>query len=86
MTEQEFEILDELYFLQTFGALESEVTYKSDDLAVILGKLIEKGWVRVYESPDEEIHYNPETFAVEYRKYYYLASKAGLLAHNSTDG
>ncbi len=85
MTQDEFDVLDELYFLQTFEALEGSVAFSGIALATILRKMIQKGWVRIYLSPDDEILFNPETFGRDYMKYYYLASKAGLLAHNSTD-
>lgn len=83
MTNEEFDVLDELYFLQSFGSLEKAVNLSEAELVRILQLLIEKGWVRGFANPEDEIRYEKNRFRVEYRNYYYLASKEGLLAHNS---
>jgi len=83
MTEIEFDVLDELYFLQSYEYLVK--TLKMDDakLKPTLISLLEKGWVKCYRTPNDEIEFDNSEFESEYWNYHYLASKAGLLAHNS---
>jgi len=83
MTDQEFDVLDELYFLQSFSSLEKALKINGDELSGILQILIEKGWVRCFSNPVQELKYDKGRYQKEYRNYYYLASKEGLLAHNS---
>lgn len=83
MTDEEFDILDELYFLQSFDALAKSVNFSNKELKDILFGLIKKGWLRFYVNPNDEISLDAVQFEKDYHKYYYLASKEGLLAHNS---
>lgn len=83
MTDQEFEILDELYFVQTFDALLDSTNINEDELKHCLSQLIEKGWVKCLNSLTEEVLSEISEFEDRYRNYFYLATKAGLLAHNS---
>jgi len=51
-------------------------------LVVELNKLHQKGWIRVYDAIDQEL----ENYALlddRFTKYQFLASKQGLIAHNS---
>jgi hypothetical protein len=84
MSDKEFDVLDELYFLQSFASLEKLLPYGGRELAEILENLIVKEWVRCYKAPDDEIKFDKSGYWEEYHKYYYLASKEGLLAHNSS--
>ena len=83
MTETEFDVLDELYFLQSYNYLRTTLNIGDEILKDTLQKLTVKGWVKCYSSPTEELEFDSSTFENNYRNYYYLASKAGLLAHNS---
>jgi hypothetical protein len=83
MTENEFDVLDELYFLQSYQYLLNTLQIEDDILKSTLQELISKGWVRCYITPSDEVEFNRSTFEKEYKDYHYLASKAGLLAHNS---
>lgn len=85
MTDIEFQILDELYFLQTFGYLTKAIDHTEAELKSGLESLLRKGWIRCYKSPSEEIDFYTSSFDSEYWSYYFLASKTGLLAHNSRD-
>jgi len=80
MTEAEFDILDELYFVISFRELQKSVAYDEAVLIKTLKKLFEKKWLRILSAPDSDdvkkFPENPET-------YYFLASKKGLKAHNS---
>jgi hypothetical protein len=83
MTDLEFDILDELYFIQPFQELRKNVRMEEKELLVGLRGLLSKGWLRCFTAPDEEVHFEENTFNKDYHQYYYLASKEGLLAHNS---
>ncbi|MFL5729373.1 MAG: transporter [Cytophagaceae bacterium] len=83
MTDLEFEIMDELYFIMPFEGLMKHLSMPETDLLHALQNLIEKGWVKCLEKEtDRELEVPPD-FKAEYKKYNYLATKAGLLAHNS---
>ncbi len=81
MSDIEFTLLDELYFVISFPDLESACELSEEEMLDTLRKLREKGWIRVLETVDDEIvgAVNWERF----REYFYLASKSGLMAHNS---
>ncbi|MDZ7608926.1 MAG: hypothetical protein U5K79_25890 [Cyclobacteriaceae bacterium] len=85
MTDIEFQILDELYFLQSYSYLTKAIDFSDAQLSEGLRSLLKKGWIRCYRTPSEEIDFSNRDFDTEYWSYYYLASKAGLLAHNSND-
>ena len=83
MTDQEFDILDELYFVQTFDALLQSTHLSEPELKQWLNQLINKGLVKCLNSLTEEVLTQTPDFEDRYKKYFYLATKAGLLAHNS---
>ncbi len=83
MTELEFDILDEMYFLISFDKLRQELELETDLLVDQLANLHSKGWIRILSG---EVDAHPDAlanFKEEFRNYNYLASKTGLLAHNS---
>ena len=83
MTEIEFDVLDELYFLQTYEYLIKTLKLDDTSLKETLLVLLERGWVKCYSTPNDETEFDSSAFEKEYWNYHYLASKAGLLAHNS---
>lgn len=84
MIENEFLILDELYFVISFDELEKSVNLEDILLKNTLKDLIEKGWVKIYsKDKTEEIEYVTEEFDSNFHTYSYLATKKGLLVHNS---
>lgn len=82
MTDQEFDVLDELYFVQSFSFLQGETSLDAETLIAILQKLIAKGWVKCFADRPalEPIH--EKSLGTEWNSYFYLATKEGLLAHN----
>ena len=83
MTDREFELMDELYFVQSFAELQKACQMEVREMEQLLKGLIRKEWVRWMESraddvPDDQIFQEEQM-----QQYYYLATKAGLLAHNS---
>ena len=82
MSDLEFDVLDELYFVIHYDDLSSAIELDDFDLKPILVKLHNKGWLRCYIEPDTELQVEDVDLEVSFRNYYYLASKEGLKAHN----
>ena len=83
MTNAEFEILDELYFLKSFAELNRVLVFTETTWKIELANLYQKGWLRCYESAIQEPLTGEPDFENNFHKYYYLATKAGLLAHTT---
>jgi len=83
MTDEEFDILNELYFLISFKELGDSCSLNSEKLKIILWNMIIKGWVNCFKNYDQEIVPTKEEFEYQFINYHYLASKKGLLAHNA---
>ena len=83
MTEEEFDLLDELYFVQSYEYLKQELDWEDEKLLFILQKLVDKEWINCFSSPDEEVFDDPD-IPHKGKTYFYLASKKGLLEHNAS--
>lgn len=83
MTDVEFDILDELYFVQPFQIIHESLSLNELELKEALSGLLKKGWVKCFKTVSEEALPSELDFENDYHTYYYLATKAGLLAHNS---
>lgn len=86
MTDHEFDVLDELYFIQSFPGLVRLTELPEPQLRMILLELLEKEWIKCCFPADKEIPYNRAQFDRDFQNYYYIATKAGLLAHNGKAG
>ena len=82
MTETEDLIIDQLYFVTPFTMIAGEVTIPNDELGRQLWSLIDKGWVKCFTDPENEIEVTKGEFDKNFMNYHYLASKKGLLEHN----
>ncbi len=82
MTELEFDVLDELYFVVSFRHLQDELDLSENTLKEVLCSLLEKGWVKCFLNTSEEAVKSEIDFENKYKDYHYLASKQGLLEHN----
>jgi len=82
MTDQEFDVLDELYFVYSFEHVKNELEWETESLKIVLKILVEKGWVKCFKNVHEELPKEEVEFDSNYDLYFYLASKAGLFAHN----
>lgn len=82
MSDEEFDVLDELYFVISFEELMEAIDMHEQMLFQVLKDLLEKGWIRCYRNHSEELLPHEANFSRFYREYHYLATKAGLLAHN----
>jgi len=83
MTTIQFDVLDELYFLQSYDYLTKTLKLNDKILKETLEELLKKGWIKCYSSPTEELMPESLEFGKNYANYHYLATKAGLIAHNS---
>lgn len=82
MTEEEFLLLDHLYFVVSYHDLLEEKIMGENQLKKTLLNMINKGWVNCFSDPESEVETTHVNFAANYSKYYYLASKQGMLEHN----
>ncbi len=82
MTDQEFDVLDELYFVQSFAYLKEELSLSVIELKSVLHSLVKQGWIKCLYNMNDEVFEDELDFEKKYEEYFYLASKKGLLAHN----
>lgn len=81
MTDLEYDILDEMYFIITYNQLLENLNWEKPELNSQIKNLLDKKWVKAYENVGmNEIH--QDISENEYCNYLYLASKTGLMAHN----
>ncbi|MEL7145488.1 MAG: hypothetical protein AAFO69_03900 [Bacteroidota bacterium] len=83
MSDLEYDVLDELYFVQSYSGLLESIGFEEDLLNKVLKKLLAKKWIKCLRSQTEEITYEELDFEKDFRSIFYLATKSGLLAHNS---
>lgn len=83
MTDEEFDIIDELYFVTAYNDLKVATEFSDDQLRKNLIVMAKKGWVRVYKSVDEESEIEKLDLDRDFQSFYYLASKKGLFEHNT---
>jgi len=84
MNNNEFDILDELYFVTAYPDLRSTLSLTDSELCAALQALIKKGYVKIfYPDPDTELEYDEASFGTRCQEYSFLATKAGLIVHNS---
>jgi hypothetical protein len=85
MTGRENDLLNEIYFVQSFENLALELGWEDDVILETLLSLHSKGWIRCYTTPSDEVMTEEINLKGNFKKYLYLASKKGLFAHNSTE-
>ena len=84
MSENEFDILDELYFVTSYRDLKSTLSLNEEEICTALQSLIRQGYVKIlYPDPDTEYAFDAAQFGSQCSVYYFLATKAGLVVHNS---
>ncbi|MFT6133948.1 MAG: hypothetical protein ACJAZM_000427 [Cyclobacteriaceae bacterium] len=83
MTTNEFDVLDELYFVTSYQDLLKSVELSSADLLITLEQLHSRGWIKVLNAVDEEIPDRSLLWERNHTSYLFLATKSGLLKHNS---
>jgi hypothetical protein len=83
MSDIEYQVLDELYFMISFHKLMEITELDEFSLKNCLRILISKGWVRCFKDAKGEKHIEDIDFDNKFADYQYLATKKGLLAHNT---
>ena len=83
MTDIEYEILDELYFVNTFENLLKEIDIDESALLKELGQLISKEWVKCFINNNTEVKNDRVDLLNNRYKHLFLATKKGLMAHNA---
>ncbi len=82
MSDEEFEVLDELYFVQTYTFLRETLAWEDKRLLDTLASLVDKGWVKCFTEPDQEC-FEAVNLQEVGKELLYLATKKGLMAHTT---
>ena len=82
MSDEEFDVLDELYFVQTYTFLRETLAWEDKRLLDTLTLLVEKGWVKCFTEPDQE-SFEAVNLQEVGKELLYLATKKGLMAHTT---
>jgi len=82
MSENEFDLIDELYFVQPFQYLRDSLGWQDELIIATLESLHANGYVKCLRSPDEEV-FGDLNLVRDGKNFYFLATKKGLMAHNT---
>lgn len=82
MSDTEFELLDELYFVQTYDFIKESLKWDDTLLLETLNSLYQSGMIKCLSAPDTERFDQVDLFK-EGKNLFYLATKKGLMVHNS---
>ena len=82
MTDLEYDVLDELYFVVPFSHVRDTLELEEMELKRVLQDLLRRGWVKCFKDRTHELSTDEIDFATQFSNYFYLATKAGLLAHH----
>lgn len=85
MTDVEYQLLDEMYFVTDLERLLNGATkVNRSELVGLLHSVLEKGWIKcMLKQTDEELSLTNEQFSNQIDNLWLLISKEGLKAHNS---
>jgi len=82
MSDAEFDLMDELYFVQGYAYLKDSLGWEDLLLKETLTSLYNKGMIKCLSGPDEERFDQVDIFK-EGENLFFLATKKGLMAHNT---
>ncbi|MDN3668189.1 hypothetical protein QWY93_02450 [Echinicola jeungdonensis] len=82
MSDEEFDLMDELYFVQSFKGLKETLCWEEAKVLSTLQLLFEKKYIKCLAGPDEDLTGSPD-IPKNGKQYYFLATKKGLMAHNT---
>lgn len=82
MSDEEFDLLDELYFVQPYSYLKESLGWEDPQLLETLSSLYQKSFIKCLSTPDSE-RFDQVDLKSEGKQLYYLATKKGLMAHNA---
>ncbi|HSZ72751.1 MAG TPA: hypothetical protein VK750_08740 [Cytophagaceae bacterium] len=86
MTDQEFDALDELYFVISFRELQRNLSWTEQELLVVLKNLLSKELIKgIDPGSEEEMELSSAILDKVYDKVLFLATKKGLMEHNSRE-
>ena len=83
MTDQEFELLDELYFVISYQELKKNLAWDSNVLESNIKALVQKSWIKIMRNQDVEIEDKLALELTNFEACYFLATKEGLMKHNT---
>jgi hypothetical protein len=84
MNDTEFEILDELYFVISYTELVKIVDGDNQNLSSTLKSLYQNGWIKILSDVDNEWPIESLDFERDLPSAFFLITKKGLLAHNTS--
>ena len=82
MNDQEFDLMDELYFVQPYGYLLETLNWEENLILSTLHSLFSQGYIKCLDDPDSE-RFGEVDILKEGKGLYFLATKKGLMAHNT---
>jgi hypothetical protein len=82
MTDKQYTLLDELYFIQNVKSLHSELGWTKAEVEEVLLQLFENGWLTVLLH-EQFVEISKEELVEQIEQFGFIASKKGLFAHNS---
>ncbi|SFA85750.1 hypothetical protein [Algoriphagus aquimarinus] len=82
MNDEEFDLMDELYFVQPYGYLLETLDWEEELLLATLQSLFSQGYIKCLDDPDTE-RFGKVDIMKEGTGLYFLATKNGLMAHNT---
>lgn len=82
MNDQEIDLLDELYFVQSYSEVKSALDWKDTHLQKHLFSLNQKEYIKILINQDEEYDGDKDISSIPWNDLYFLATKKGLLEHN----
>jgi hypothetical protein len=85
LSDIEYDILNAIYFVEPFDTIKSECKAPEAIIADVLKQLIDKKYVTPMEFDEAKQEYIRTYFydSDNMRAYFYLATKDGLMAHNT---
>lgn len=82
MNDEEFDLMDELYFVQPYSYLLEILDWEDELLLSTLQYLFSQGYIKCLDDPDRE-RFGAVDIMKEGTGLYFLATKNGLMAHNT---
>jgi hypothetical protein len=82
MSDREFDLLDELYFVQDYDFIKKSLGWEDELLIATLNSLYQAGMIKCLSTPDAERFDLVDVFS-EGKNLFFLATKKGLMAHNT---
>ena len=82
MNDAEFELMDELYFVQPYSYLTETLDWEEELLLSTLQALFLQGYIKCLDDPDTE-RFGAVDIIKDGKSLFFLATKNGLMAHNT---